>query len=247
MNDTKHVKLRTSTVLAVLIMLAPIHAQAQFVAIDTFQKESLGELGRQNGWTTSTANAALVKVVVDSANPGNQVLQFSANATTVPAYKSISIPNTNSAATLFFRARRAGESNMNWGVSDVAAPAEFVDYEAQINMQTAEAQNLRVRNLDAFVEGNAPFAANTWYKTWMVINNSANTYEIFVQGGALRTPTPVAAGGRTVFDFRNGAAANELASVFLRSNTPHTDDFSIDDIYLDTGGRNLNDPTASAP
>ena len=41
-----------------------------------------------------------------------------------------------------------------------------------------------------------------WYKTWVVINNSADTYEVFVQGGALGTVTQMTAGGKTVFTFR---------------------------------------------
>ena len=136
---------------------------------------------------------------------------------------------------------------MNWGATDVAAPKEFADYEVQVNMQVVDTLNLRVRDRNAFVEV-TPFAADTWYKTWVVINNSADTYEVFVQGGALETVTQMTAGGKTVFAFRNGQAANDLVNVFFRTNPPHTADFLIDDIYLDTAARNLSDPTAgSAP
>jgi hypothetical protein len=236
------------TIILTLVAMITVtgRTEAQFVLIDNFQKQSVGELSGQNGWTAIGDNAALVKVVADPTSAANRVLQYSAKAEGVAAYKSISIPNANTVSTLFFRMRRTpGEVNMNWGATDVAGPKEFADYEAQVNMQVVDTLNLRVRDRNAFVEV-TPFAADTWYKTWVVINNSADTYEVFVQGGALGTATQMAAGGKTVFTFRNGQAANDLVNVFFRTNPPHTADFLIDDIYVDTAARNLGDPTAGS-
>ncbi len=134
---------------------------------------------------------------------------------------------------------------MNWGATAVATPSEFAHFEAQFNMQVVDTLNLRVRDRSMWAEV-SPFAVDTWYKTWVVINNSANAYEVFVQGGALAAVTQVAAGAKNVFNFRNGEAANELVNVFFRTNPPHTAAFLIDDIYLDTAGRNLTDPTAGS-
>lgn len=240
-------KITVVIVLSVLTVLAAARpAGAQFVAIDNFQKARPGELNGQNGWTVGGANGAMVKVAVDPTNAGNQVLIYGAKAEGVSTYRSISIPNSNTAATLFFRMRRTpGEVNMNWGATDLAAPSEFAHYEAQLNMQVVDTMNLRVRDSKAFAEV-TPFAENTWYKTWVVINNSTDTYEVFVQGGALQKVTQVGAGSKMVFGFRNGEAANELVNVLFRTNPPHTADFLIDDIYLDTSGRNLADPTAGS-
>ncbi|PYS38576.1 MAG: hypothetical protein DMG14_17165 [Acidobacteria bacterium] len=261
--------LRVISVLAltVLVSLAAASlAQAQFVAIDTFEKGKLGPLDGQNGWTSKAgthdkahcyskenangeagcdANASRVEIAVDPTDPNNHVLQYSAKAETVHTYKAINIPNSNTAATLFFRVRRTGEVNMNWGTSDVAVPKDWPDYEVQLNMQIVDTDKLRVRDGNRLVEA-APFEANTWYKTWFVINNAEDTYEVLVQGGASPKMTQLSVGGKTKFTFRNGSAANDLVNIFLRTTPPHTADFQFDDIYLDTSSRNLSDPTGGA-
>ena len=266
MNLMKNVKV-TSTILAVLmILVVASRAQAQFVAVDTFEKESLGPLNGQNGWTSQAGthdkahcysaenangaagcdgNAAHIQVVVDPTDRNNHVLQYGAKAETVHTYKAIKIPNSSTASTLFFRVRRTGEVNMNWGTSDVAAPKDWPDYEVQLNMQIVDTDKLRVRDGNKLAEV-SPFAVNTWYKTWFVINNSTDTYEVFMQGGASEKITQLSIGGKTAFQFRNGHADNDMVNMFLRTTPPHTADFQFDDIYLDTSGRNLNDPTVGA-
>src|SRR5262249_30940806 len=160
------VRVMFAMVLTVLISLAAASmAQAQFVAIDTFEKQKLGPLDGQNGWTSKAgthdkvhcyskenangesgcdANASHVQVVVDPTDSNNHVLQYGAKAETVHTYKAIRIPNSNTASTLFFRVRRSGEVNMNWGISDVAVPKDWPDYEVQLNMQIVDTDKLRV-------------------------------------------------------------------------------------------------------
>jgi hypothetical protein len=267
MNLMKHVKVSGSLVLTVLVMLAATsRANAQFVVVDTFEKESLGPIDGQNGWTSKAGvedkahcyepenangklgcdgNAVRVQVVVDPTDPNNHVLQYGGKAETVHTYKSIKIPNSNTASTLFFRVRRTGEVNMNWGLSAAASPSQWPDYEVQLNMQTVDTNKIRIRDGNKALES-VLFPANTWYKTWFVINNATDTYEVFMQGGAMEKPTQISAGGKTVFGFRNGHADKDLVNIFLRTTPPHTTDFQFDDIYLDTSGRNLNDPTAGS-
>src|SRR5262249_8820160 len=145
----------------------------------------------------------------------------------------------------FFRVRRTGEVNMNWGASDVAAPSQWPDYEVQLNMQIVDTNKLRIRDGNKALESML-FAANTWYKTWFVINNANDTYEVFVEGGAFDKVTQLEVAGKSVFGFRNGHADNDLVNIFLRTTPPHTADFQFDDMYLDVNGRNLSDPTAPA-
>jgi len=267
MNRIRDLKALTSTFLAMAAVFVVVsRADAQFVAIDTFEKESVGPIDGQNGWTVKAgiedkvhcyakenangergcdANASLVKVIVDPTDRNNHVLQYSAKAETTHAYKPVKIPNSNTATTLFFRVRRTGEVNMNWGASDVASPSQWPDYEVQLNMQIVDTDKLRVRNGNKLVEV-SPFANNTWYKTWFVINNANDTYEAFIQGGEFEKITPLSADGKTVFGFRNGHADNDLVNIFLRTTPPHTADFQFDDMYMDISGRNLTDPTIGA-
>ena len=134
---------------------------------------------------------------------------------------------------------------MNWGVSDVAAPNQWPDYEAQLNMQIVDTDKLRLRDGNKNAEV-SPFAVNTWYKTWFVINNAADTYEVFIQGGEFEKMKQLTIGEKSVFAFRNGHADNDLINIFLRTTPPHTADFQFDDMYFDISGRNLSDPAASA-
>src|SRR5215471_8710251 len=124
MNLTKMKGLATVVFAALAIVVVTSSANAQFVVIDNFEKESLGPIDGQNGWTSKAGvedkahcyepenangkagcdgNAAHVRVVVDPTDPNNHVLQYSAKAETVHTYHPIKIPNSNSAATLFFR------------------------------------------------------------------------------------------------------------------------------------------------
>jgi len=268
MNLMKHVKVAVPMLLTVLtILMAASRANAQFVVIDTFEKESLGPINGQNGWTSQAGvadkahcfepqnangklgcagNEARVQVVVDPTDPNNHVLQYGAKAETVHTFKAMRIPNANTASTLFFRARRTGEVNMNWGLSDEAAPSNWNDYEVQLNMQTVDTNKIRIRDGNKAVES-VLMPANTWYKTWFVINNANDTYEVFMQGGTMDKITQITAGGKTEFGFRNGHADNDLINIFLRTTPPHNADFQFDDIYLDTAGRNLTDPSVAAP
>lgn len=222
----------------------PLSAQGAFVPVETFEGLTNGALNGQNGWTAT--NAGYV-VGADPADAGNQVMVVSAGTAEHTAYKAMSaITNSSTASTLFFRVRRAGQVNMSWGTSDVAAPGVFNDFESQLNIQNGSTSTLRVRSA-GFAEPVDAFAVDTWYSTWMVINNSTDTYEVYMQGGALGSVTKLddddgANIGNSVFGFRNGAATNDLATLLIRNGSSHTADFFVDDIYLDTTGQNLSNP-----
>jgi hypothetical protein len=80
-----------------------------------------------------------------------------------------------------------------------------------------------------------------------VIDNAADTYEVFIQGGSFPDQVQVAATatGNTTFIFRNsgaGSAANDLIRFFVKSGTAVLPGPALlDDIYL-AQGRNLDDP-----
>jgi hypothetical protein len=141
-----------------------------------------------------------------------------------------------------------GQVNVSWGASDLAAPTAFGDFEAQLNIQDGSTTLLRVRD-GGVAEPLETFATNTWYSTWLVINNLDNNYEVWMQGGALAVPTKLDDNdgpniGNTLFGFRNGAATNDLVSAFLRTGGNHNSNFYVDDIYLDVTGQNLSNPAA---
>lgn len=229
---------------AVLTLLGPATVQAAFVEVDDFEGLTLGALNGQNGWTTS--NAGFV-VAADPVNGLNSVMRItSGTPSDQTAYKAIpGIVNSSTAATLFFRARKdAGVVNMSWGASDVATPTvNFGDYETQFNIQDTSSNTLQVRNGSNFGPVDA-FADNVWYDLWMVIDNNANTYEAYIQGGAFGSVTQLdLVGPVTEFGFRNGGA-NDLIRALIRNGANHNANFYIDDVYLDLAGQNLANPSA---
>jgi hypothetical protein len=175
-----------------------------FDFVEGFNSLEEGPIDGINGWSASDDAAS---VTFDPENPENLVMvQTGAN---VRVWKSIAIPNVDT-ATLFFRTRRSGEVNISAGSSDKAAPGtNFAEFETQINNQNDG--SLKVRDGGAFRDVDA-FDEDVWYSIWMVIDNDADTYRVFLSGGAYSEPTLIdAAGGLTEFSFRNGNASNALA------------------------------------
>ncbi len=206
-----------------------------FTLVDDFEALNLGALGGQGGWSTSAAN---VTVGIDPANAENQVMRQTTDS--VRAWKTMNIPN-GSTATVFFRMRRDGIVNISAGTSDIAVPTtNFADFETQVNNQNDAL--LKVRAGAAFLDVDA-FADATWYSIWMVVDNAADTYKVYMKGGALAQQTLLdSATAQTVFGFRNGSAANALVNFYARTGSATTGIWSIDDVYLATG-QNLGDPS----
>jgi hypothetical protein len=234
----------------ILAAFGAFSAHAQFQLIDNFQSATLGDLDKQNGWT---ATPAVVLVEADPGQAANRVASFGAGAGS--GYLPLSIPQ-GTTATLFFRAFSVEDTGgLDWfaGMSDVAISGigAFADYEAQLGVAGAQSHDkLKVRDGSGGNADSEEFILQTWYKVWVVIDNAADTYEVFMQGGALTNQTQVDrdSNANTLFVFRNSAAgpvANNLIRFFALTSTSHFSPMLLDDIYL-SSGKNLNDPTTSS-
>ncbi|MGK0187462.1 MAG: hypothetical protein ACI9R3_003250, partial [Verrucomicrobiales bacterium] len=207
-----------------------------FDFVEGFDSLEEGAIDGINGWSASDDGAA---VTFDPANPENLVMVLA--GVNVRVWKSIAIPDGDT-ATLFFRMRRSGEVNISAGSSDRATPGtNFADFETQVNNQNDG--SLKVRDGGAFRDVDA-FDEDVWYSIWMVIDNAADTYRVFLSGGIHSEPTLIDTdGGLTEFSFRNGDASNELVNFFARTGGASPGNWFIDDIYVG-GGENLGDPVA---
>ena len=209
-----------------------------FTIVDDFESIAVGDLGSQNGWSTSSAT---VDVAIDPADPNNRVLSLA--GLNQRANKAIAVPNT-ATATMFFRMRRSGQTNFSVGASDIAAPTtDFAHYEAQLNLQDGTGTATPIDQLNARDAGTFraidTWADNTWYSVWMVIDNATDTFQVYMQGGALAAQTLLDAGAQTTFGFRNGPAANALVNFLARTAGNHTGTTYLDDVYIDPTGANL--------
>jgi hypothetical protein len=259
---------------------AALPASAAFTLFDNFNSYNTAPLSGQGGWVTSTTAGAVTNVI--DAGGGDKEVTVHSNS--IPNYKSLgalSIPNASTAATVYFNFKMAAATtgnNFNFIVTDDAAPIDTAGTsEVQLNFDATQAPatgstTFRIRNAGAF-----PFAttggtvatrimpvANAQYNAWFVINNSADTYQLYLQNDAdpnLANPTLIsgiivdATGNVTsntsTFGFRNGTAANALVTANFGNGATAAlgaaNAVNYDDIFVDLAGSNTTNPVVPEP
>ncbi len=147
-----------------MLALPLVAAQAEFTLVENFDALTPGALGSQNGW----ASGVEYTLVPDPADGSNQVLRYTFVVQS-GAYKPLGANAVAEGATgtLFGRFRFEATTNANFGFSDVAAPAVYNDFEAQINRQNSTP--IKGRDGTVFVDltpSGSPLLAdnvNAWY------------------------------------------------------------------------------------
>ena len=241
---------------ALLLLLLPSPAFAAFSLVENFDTFGVGSLNNQDGGDLQnpwTANAQWSVVSAPAGGSGNAI-SGQAQASDGAAFRALNtaIDNANTASTLFFRLYRTGGVNMSAGLSDDAVPALFAGYEIQLNAQNNGTPNdsFKARDAGAFDDlGAGTFAVSTWYNVWMVVNNSTNFYELYMNQGDFGTagttqihiPDPNQPGDFQ-FGFRNGGVNPLTTLIFAMGNAPLTGTMVVDDIYIDNSGQNLVNP-----
>jgi hypothetical protein len=234
-----------------LLFLSAGSSFGAFVLVDNFNNLTPGPLNGQNGWVSGSLWSV---VASPTGGDGNAAAGLFSTSTTTGAYKLLSpvIDNANTAATLFFRLRREGAVNTSSGLSDDPTGSLFGSFEAQLNSQSTDVFN--VRDGGAFDPlGAGSFANSAWYNVWMVVNNSTDTYQLWLDTGNFGNPStalthvpdPNGGAGDFTFGFRNGGpAANPLNAVLfaIGSDANSNGTLYVDDIYVDVAGQNLTNP-----
>ena len=217
-------------------------AHAAFTVVDNFNTRTLGNLGGQNGWVATGTSVTAVQI--DPGNAINKVMRHTTDGDCgVPLPSAIA---NNTTGTFFLRLKpQSTTNNTSFGLSDLTATTGnvggFGSYEAQA---VSLNQGLQVRDAGAAITTSATLQTTAWYKVWFVTNNTADTYQVYIQSdqdAAFATQTQLVAPDGT-WNFRNGVAANSLITAQFTSNVPGTNVF-YDDLYIDTTGANLADPT----
>ncbi len=231
----------------VLVMLAVLGlaAAAQAVLIDDFEGYALGNVRdvASPPWT-AVDNTGQADIFDDGT--GNQVLGFGWNSGWRGTYNDTIVPvaDTSIAATLFMRLYANHEDlDHSVGLADVPG-AEinwFDDFEIQVAVtrnDTAGTVDLKGRNA-----GNVDFLAllNTgqWYNVWVVIDQTADVYDLYLTTGTAEAT----AADQVGFDlaFRNGTTDALTAFVGCGYYAGGQQDLWVDDIYL-TEGVDLSNP-----
>lgn len=245
-------------------------ARAAFTLFDNFDSYNVAPLGGQGGWVTSATVGAQTNVVAGVLP--DQKAQVYGNS--IPNYKALgalSIPNSSTAATVFFNFKMAAATtgnNFNFVLTDVATPTDTAGTsEVQFNFDatsvpTGGTTTFRIRNGGAFefattagtIASEVVPVAGAEYRVWFVVNNSADNYQVYMQSddpttglsGAphqITTITGAGVTGSSTFGFRNGVAANDLITAnFGNGAVAAANAVNYDDIYVDTSGVNVTNP-----
>jgi len=228
-----------------VLIFATATAQADFTLIGNFDNLVPGNVNGQDGWVAAGTSS---QVTEDPEDPTNLVLEVTTDSTT--AHKALLIPD-ETGRMLFFRFRFAQQLNCSLGMSDRTAPDQFHHFESEIGMSSATSE-LRIRDGNDY-DILGTLVSDTWYNVWMLIDNSADTTQVYLHArpGEPATPADLQdADGQTIFTFRNDTAG-DLLTYFIKTgggNSPNSGPLYIDDIYVEnTDALNLWNPTAEWP
>jgi hypothetical protein len=164
--------------------------------------------------------------------------------------------------TLFFRFYSPAANSMNpvLGLSDVPVsydettnnpnrPLGWADYEAA----TGLIPTLGVRNGGSYVTTDGADEIGVWWKVWVVVDNEndwATYYVESVNQDQTLVQIPAEGGPYDEALFRNGTTDPLVGFVYgINAGDPNAPNSGIpmwiDDVYVDTTGENLSDPTAT--
>jgi hypothetical protein len=222
------------------------------VIIDNFENYTPGAVATvaTPAWT---ANAGTTEASI--VNTGsNQVLSFGSATTafigvdrTLPA--GTVDPNSSTAATYFFRINSATDTpNHNIGLGDQASTqtVDFTDFETQLRLKQGTSAGTFA--IDARSGANfsntlaSNLSLNTWYNIWMVVHQSTDTYDIYMNTGAGNATTANKL-NTSPLSFRNGTTQDLNEFLAYAGAAPIANGVSIDDIIYQSG-TDLTNPEA---
>lgn len=206
-------------------------AQAAFL-LDNFENYSTGPVTVP--WVITDGSPA-----IGQETGGNQYQESYGSYLPLDSY---SIDAADTETTVFFRIYKpAGTSpDCSVGLSDISdAQGDWNDFEAYI---VVVGGGLSARNGSSNVPIVSPMTEAAWYNIWMVLNNSANTYDIYVTTGS----SDADAGDRVADDFAfRKSTANDLVTFKVYGRAAGYGPVRIDDIFI-SGGTDLTIPSDSS-
>lgn len=217
-------------------MLTGLAIACQAALIDSFESYGVGKIrdGVTNGvWTAIDSGTSFAVIASDDGTTAtNQYLQTGWNGGGRGAYRGIDAIDDASTATLFLQIMATSSSqDTSFGLSDIAAhaSANWGDFEIQMalsNGADADHADLHGRN-----GASLQIALNQWYNVWVVVNQTTDTWDMYVNQGS----ADAAAGDllQSGLSFRNGTV-DDLVSFMVLTNYRDMN-YKIDNIGLADG------------
>lgn len=213
-----------------IVMLFWVGGLAQADLLDDFEGYSTGKISdvASPPWYStgsSTSGAAVIEADPVDGNLYGKAWYAGGARGMCRGLDALSIPDTNTASTLYLRVRTEGNTDGSFGLSDYTASSalSWGSFEVQMALISG---TLRARNGGSVYDTGYAIAANTWYEVWAVVDQTTDTYDVYVSDGT-EEPLIVAEG----MAFRNGTT-DALTTVLLHNNssTPiQIDDLSVCD------------------
>ena len=246
---------------AIAMFLLSGSAHAQWLLLDDFQANTVDTaIDGTVSDTVTWEGGAVHLAVVDSGDATNQVMQVLGENGSQRLRGNFTDPANNiasgSVGTLFYRFRTAdtttgGAVDTVTGLTTNPSIGNF-DFKSGLRLfPTPVANQLDVRNSSVY-ENIAGLESNTWYKIWMVADNTsttAGTFKLYLQSDSdsnFATQTQLATVSGNVFDFRVNNA-DDIVNVYIRTggSSMAGSELYYDDFYLNSSEEDLTDPTAS--
>ena len=238
---------RVSTLVSVLLLAAIPVARAEFQLVKNFETGGTTGISFATNPIVAEGGTGSIEVVDDPFKAGNKVLKLNpgtfANGTaTNNDWFYFPIPtNVSGKATIYGRFAKAGEIvDIVWGTSSVADPLSYGDFSS---IARVELDGILDYHDGSYTEvTNGATVASVWYEYWIVLNQPANTYDIWIKGGPA-TATKVVTGA----DYRlnSNDPQNRFVARMTTGDlvTPKATDATLwDDIYVDISGENVTTP-----
>ncbi|MDA7931855.1 hypothetical protein N9B42_02690 [Akkermansiaceae bacterium] len=224
-----------------------------FLLVENFEGEGMtnGEtFDGVNGWSAALPSAISVAAEECSSDQVGRLERLTDATFSNAVSKSLDDLGfqilEGDTGTLFFQVlASSSEVDNSIGLSDVASPSGFGDFEAQSvlfpggNLRTRDGADFRDQSL---------FAANTWMNVWIVVDNASDLLKVYVESpdGQTGQIEITDDGGVDPFNFRNGTT-DRLSSILLITalGSEPGSFLLIDNVYLDLTSENLTSPAPS--
>lgn len=204
--------------------------------VDTFESEY--------SWSISNDTQYNVNLQADPVDhDGSKVFSLNTGFRSSGRYRATKgIPAIADGATATMYQRFAytnPEIDVLFGISDEAFVDDYNDYENGIRVRF-DSNKLEARSGGSYIEiGQDLLQLDTWYEVWTVINNQADTYDVYLRGGS-NYPHQILL--ESDIPFRNGNGSS-IVSYSISYNAQYCEgSFYLDDVFIDTNGVNLSRP-----
>ena len=228
-------------------------AQAAFVLVSDFDG------------TTSYNSSGTAAVVADPDDAGNNALELKA---TSDAHVAFAIAD-GTTATVFVRVRLTeatggpvnvgsgggfGVTEENWAAAEGEGKFAVRSHVETVRTFDSFASLPTPRTRSTYNDGWASpgglgnvqqLAPEVWQNFWFVLDTTGatDTFDMWVEGGSYATPTLVADDAEWYRELEHNLG---IAGFYVYSTGTSKETY-IDDVYVDTGGQNLANPTVPEP